>query len=147
VLTIVSHFQNWYQLQQAGVGKKLVLEDLDYIDIRDTINFVVNNPKFRKNMRARAKHFTEQLQKPLDKAIWWIEWVIRNPESTFMNPPVFDYFRGNSLDVFFFIVFSSTIIIALNLRCFFIIYRIIKERNQKILEEQIHSEETAKKKH
>lgn len=40
---------------------------MDAEDLRETILFVVQNPKFRKNMRARSKHFTEQLQKPMDK--------------------------------------------------------------------------------
>lgn len=41
---------------------------------------------------------------PLDRAVWWIEWILRNPDPTYLRSPTLDlgFFRSNIYDIILF---------------------------------------------
>lgn len=53
-------------------------------------------------MNIRSKNFRDQPEKkPLDRAIWWIEFILRNPNPSYLRSPVLDlgFFKSNLYDV------------------------------------------------
>lgn len=52
-------------------------------------------------MKLRSQRFRDQPLKPLDLAIWWVEYVIRDPNPTHLKSPVLDigYIKSNLIDV------------------------------------------------
>lgn len=52
-------------------------------------------------MQLRSKRFRDQATKPLDRAIWWIEWAIRNPNAEHLKSPILKLgnFAANLYDV------------------------------------------------
>lgn len=62
---------------------------------------ILKNPKYATNAKMLSKRFQDQKEKPLERAIWWIEWAIRNPDGEHMKSPVLKlgYIVGNSFDV------------------------------------------------
>lgn len=38
------------------------------------------NQKYTKNAKIRSKLFQDQPQKPLDRAVFWVEWTIRHKD-------------------------------------------------------------------
>lgn len=53
-------------------------------------------------MNLRSKHFRDQPELPLERALWWIEWKLRNPDSNHLNSPANTKLNGiqsNSYDV------------------------------------------------
>lgn len=82
-------------------------------NIKNTLLQVLENSNYTMNAKKASRRFKDQKEKPLDRAIWWIEWVLRNPESDFMKSPVLKlgYFVGHSLDVIGFVVMSLIFIL------------------------------------
>lgn len=74
-------------------------------NIKNVLLQVLENSNYTINAKKASQRFKDQKEKPLDRAIWWIEWVLRNPESDFMKSPVLKlgYFVGHSLDVIGFV--------------------------------------------
>jgi glucuronosyltransferase len=67
--------------------------------IRDTILEILNNDTYSENMKAKSKLFRDQREMPLARAIWWIEFVLRNPNKTSQKLMNLNYFQYHSFDV------------------------------------------------
>lgn len=57
-------------------------------------------------MNLRSKRFRDQPQHPLERAVWWIEFVLRQPDPTHLASPVqlMGPFAGNLYDIQIFVV-------------------------------------------
>lgn len=53
-------------------------------------------------MAIRSKLLRDQPEKPIDRAVWWVEYVLRNPDASHLRTPTIElgFFRSNSLDVY-----------------------------------------------
>ncbi|XP_055531270.1 UDP-glucosyltransferase 2-like [Wyeomyia smithii] len=86
----------------AGVAEALDFQTLSVEKIRNTVLKVLQTPKYRENMQRRSRFFRDQPEKPLDRAIWWMEYVIRNPDANHFRSPTLELgtIRSNLLDVY-----------------------------------------------
>lgn len=52
-------------------------------------------------MKKLSKAFRDQKETPIERAMWWMEWILRNPNSKNMKSPVIEmgYIVGNSYDI------------------------------------------------
>lgn len=89
-------------------------EGLDFFNlttdgIKDTLIKVLSDRKYAINAKKLSSKFKDQKEKPLDRAIWWIEWLIRNPDADYLKSPVLElgYIAGNAYDVIAFITIIS----------------------------------------
>ncbi|XP_019755646.1 UDP-glycosyltransferase UGT5 isoform X1 [Dendroctonus ponderosae] len=100
-----------------GMGKLLDMEDITIETLRSYILEIVNNPRYAENAKKLDELMKDQPQDGLDKAIWWIEYVIRHKgakhlRSIAVDLPWWQYFL---LDVFGFI-FTVLLIFLLSVR-------------------------------
>lgn len=63
---------------QKGYGLQLNYNDLTEEKLTQTLNELLTNTSYRENARKISKILKDQPMKPLDKAMFWIEHVIRN---------------------------------------------------------------------
>ncbi|XP_065091165.1 UDP-glucosyltransferase 2-like [Ochlerotatus camptorhynchus] len=98
----MDQIRNCHRSVSAGVAEALDFQSLSVDKIRNTVLKVLETPKYKDNMIRRSKFFRDQPEKPLDRAIWWIEYAIRNPDLTHMKSPSLDLgtVRSNLLDVY-----------------------------------------------
>lgn len=59
-----------------------------------------------------SKHFRDQKERPIERAVWWIEWAIRNPNANYIKSPVLDLgtFRANSYDLIAFLILAPILL-------------------------------------
>lgn len=58
-----------------------------------------------------SKRFRDQPERPVDRAVWWIEYVMRNPNPEHLRSPVLKmgFVAGNSYDVLVFVYVVVTV--------------------------------------
>ncbi|KAL7028606.1 hypothetical protein ACKWTF_005919 [Chironomus riparius] len=74
-----------------GVAIKVCLQTLTTEKLKSALLEVLENPKYQQNSNLRAKLFKDQPQKPLDRAVWWCEYIMRNPKATHLKPAEFNF--------------------------------------------------------
>ncbi|XP_074039733.1 UDP-glycosyltransferase UGT5 [Leptinotarsa decemlineata] len=62
----------------GGYALSLSISKITEDDISDALNQLLNDPKYRENAKKRSALMHDRQVKPMDLAIYWIEYVIRN---------------------------------------------------------------------
>lgn len=86
----VDQHSNLQKSIAAGVAVRVDFKTLTSEELKSAISEVLVNPNYRENMRKRSNLFRDQPQKPLDRAIWWCEYVLRNPQPTHLRQKDFN---------------------------------------------------------
>lgn len=87
---------------KAGVAEQIYFPELTTNELKEKLTKVLTKKIYAENMKSRSKRFRDQPEKPLDRAVWWIEYIMRNPNADHLRSPVLrlGFIRGNSLDLF-----------------------------------------------
>ena len=76
-------------LQHAGVGEKIQFQELSEEKLYNALQKVLNDPSYKAKVTDLGSLLNDQINKPLDRAIWWIEYLIRHPSlASHMRSPV-----------------------------------------------------------
>lgn len=78
---------------------------------------MMTNPKYQKNMKIFSNAFRDQKEHPLERAVWWINWAMRNPKSRI--------FARYGNDINFLQIESVDVISFLTILCAIALYVII----------------------
>nr|XP_023027892.1 UDP-glucuronosyltransferase 2C1-like [Leptinotarsa decemlineata] len=76
--TYWDQYKNIEDVVRRGMAVKLNLHDLTEETFSNALNEILNNPKYRDNAKLRSKIMQDQPVKPLDEAVFWVEYVIRH---------------------------------------------------------------------
>uniref|UniRef100_A0A336M4N9 CSON008881 protein n=1 Tax=Culicoides sonorensis TaxID=179676 RepID=A0A336M4N9_CULSO len=106
------------QFINLGKGKALgISESIDFAQlstqyIRDNLLKVLNNPSYAKKAKIISKRFQDQPEKPLDRAVWWVEYIIRNPNPEHLQSPVMKmgFLQANEYDIVIVVTLSMALI-------------------------------------
>ncbi|XP_058463084.1 UDP-glucosyltransferase 2-like [Malaya genurostris] len=90
---------------EQGVGKRLSIGKVNSEDLANAIRDVLTEKSYRDNMKRLSKVFRDQKEHPLERAIWWVEWVLRNPDSTIL--------QSNGVNLNWIVKYSFDVIIPL----------------------------------
>jgi glucuronosyltransferase len=108
---------NARESENMGFGIAQLFQTLDEDELYNALDNVLNDPKYTENAQKMGSLLNDQINRPLDRAAWWIEHIMRHPGMYKGRSPVhklywFQYFL---LDVF------AVILVAL-----YIIFKIVK---------------------
>ncbi|XP_030760944.1 UDP-glucuronosyltransferase 2B13-like [Sitophilus oryzae] len=80
-------YNNAFQAAQLGYAIKLSYNDKNFSEetVFNLIKELLDNPKYRENAQARSRVFHDRPMKPLDTAVYWLEYVIRNKGATHLR--------------------------------------------------------------
>lgn len=63
----------------AGTSVKLIYQTMTQQDIENALSEVLLKPKYKKNAEIRSSLFQDQKDKPIERAVFWVEWLMRHP--------------------------------------------------------------------
>ncbi|XP_066585236.1 UDP-glucosyltransferase 2-like [Prorops nasuta] len=121
------HF-NARKILNAGIGLTLDVDTMTERLIVETLQEVVKNRTYRDNIRAMSAISKDELVKPMDKAVWHVEHVLKFPNSKHLRYHGRDmsYFSYYSTFLMILIYFASIVYISYNL-CFIISRLLLKK--------------------
>lgn len=110
---------------KKGVAEQLTVNDLSTSTLTEKIQLLLSDKKYKTNMVAASKAFRDQKDNPLERALWWIEWVMRNPNAVHFRSSGTDlsFIQIESIDV---IAFLTLISVVLTLVFYLILKHILK---------------------
>lgn len=97
----VDQHRNLQKLVTVNVASKVEFRELSVESFKSAIAKVVNDQKYFKNAQKISRLFKDKPQRPLDVAIWWVEYAIRNPNLDNLKSPTLKLgpFVSKSYDV------------------------------------------------
>uniref|UniRef100_A0A8D8DYN0 UDP-glucuronosyltransferase 2B15 n=1 Tax=Culex pipiens TaxID=7175 RepID=A0A8D8DYN0_CULPI len=84
---IADQYRNLEKSLQAGVAERLVIWTVSTDKIVSTIRKVLEDDGYRVRMKAKSALFRDQPEKPLERALWWIDWCLRHPNAETIRSP------------------------------------------------------------
>ncbi|XP_044267725.1 UDP-glycosyltransferase UGT5-like isoform X1 [Tribolium madens] len=119
-----------------GYGLSLGYRDVTEETLSEKINELLTNPKYREMAKSKSKSFHDRLVKPMDMAIYWVEYVIRHGGAQHLRVasldlPLYKYFLLDvivSLLIIILVVLVVVYIIIKKLLCFISKKKIQKEK-------------------
>lgn len=118
--------QNLVKTRRLGMAEGINYINLNTADIKSTLLKVIGNANYSINAKKVSQQYRDQKEQPLDRAVWWIEWVLRNPDAEYMRSPVLrlGYFIGNSFDI---LAFIFCIVLLSSVAIFIVFFYLMKK--------------------
>lgn len=93
---------NMVRAQQLGWGASVSFTNLTAKSLTWAINEVLNDPKYEKNVIKIANRLMDQPQTPIERAVFWVEYVLRHDGAQFMQTSAryLNSFQYNNFDVY-----------------------------------------------
>ncbi len=78
-------------------------------------------------MKLASIRFKDRPEKPVDTAIWWVEYVMRHEDTSFLRPLAISltWYQRRQLDVWGFLVVVLLIVLYVSLRIFAKVIRLL----------------------
>lgn len=94
------------QAVASGTARSLDLKHINSETMIASIEEMISNPQYRRNAQLRSRNFQDQNEHPLQRAMWWIDYVLRNPDISFLkhrNLAAENIFVKHSIDIIAFL--------------------------------------------
>ncbi|KAM9742740.1 UDP-glucuronosyltransferase 2B31-like isoform 2-T2 [Dama dama] len=116
---------NIAHMKAKGAAVKLDLETMSTRDLFNALNEVINNPSYKQNVMWLSTIQRDQPMKPLDRAVFWIEFVMRHKGAQHLRPAIHDltWYQYHSLDVIGFLLACVATAAFVITKCFLLCYR------------------------
>ena len=106
---------NGLEAERRGYGINIPFPQLTSEKISNAINTILTEPSYTQRAIEHGTLVVDQMVKPLDKGVWWIEYALKYPGLPHMRSPVHDlnFFQYFLLDVIAFLVAIVIIMVCI----------------------------------
>ncbi|XP_025241258.1 UDP-glucuronosyltransferase 2A1 isoform X3 [Theropithecus gelada] len=110
---------NIAHMKAKGAAVEVNLNTMTSVDLLSALRTVINEPFYKENAMRLSRIHHDQLVKPLDRAVFWIEFVMRHKGAKHLRPAAHNltWFQYHSLDVIGFLLVCVTMAIFLVIQC------------------------------
>ncbi|XP_006873824.1 PREDICTED: UDP-glucuronosyltransferase 2B31-like isoform X1 [Chrysochloris asiatica] len=124
---------NIAHMKTKGAAVSLNIDTMTSTDLLNALKTVINDPFYKENaMRLSAIHH-DQPVKPLDRAVFWIEFIMRHKGAKHLRPASHDltWYQYYSLDVIGFLLACVAIVTFVIIKCCLFSYKKLFKRGKK----------------
>ncbi|XP_044264042.1 UDP-glucuronosyltransferase 2C1-like [Tribolium madens] len=91
---------------KRGYAVSILMKDITEDSLYKALQEVLNKPKYKQNALKMSKLMRDQPMKPIDSAIYWIEYVIRHRGAPYLRSASLDlkWYQREMLDIFSFLL-------------------------------------------
>ncbi|XP_057627553.1 UDP-glucuronosyltransferase 2B1 isoform X2 [Chionomys nivalis] len=102
-----------------GAAIRVDFSTLSTTKLLTALRTVINDPSYKENAMRLSRIQHDQPVKPLDKAVFWIEYVMRNRGAKHLRPALHDltWFQYHSLDVIGFLLACVAAVVFIITKC------------------------------
>lgn len=107
-------YDNLLRLKERGAAKILTINTVDKDNnFLKAIQEVLNDPSYRMNMQRLSRLHRDQPMKPLDRALFWIEFVMRHKGAAHLRTESYKlpWYSYHSVDVMLFLVTIALLVL------------------------------------
>ncbi|XP_012864475.1 PREDICTED: UDP-glucuronosyltransferase 2B31-like isoform X2 [Dipodomys ordii] len=125
---------NIARMKAKGAAVRLDFTRFSSEELINALKTVINNPFYKENAMKLSRIHHDQPVKPLDRAVFWVEFVMRHKGAKHLRPAVHDlnWFQYHSLDVIgFLLACVATAIFIFTRCCLFCCRKFPKSRKKK----------------
>ena len=110
---------NMMRAERRGYAVMLDWTSLNTEDLLAAIQKAATDPEVRENMERAHRLFLDQAETPQSRAVWWIEFTMRNGGAQFLKPSSvsLSWFQYHLIDVIAFLLSLSLLSLLLLILC------------------------------
>ena len=114
-------YSNGFEAKKHGFGEYILFNELTEARLFHAIEKVLHNPKYTKAAQSIGSIMNDQMTRPLDRAVWWIEHIMRHPDAYQRKSPVhrlswYQYFLLDVIALYLFIIYLTFKIVKIILK-------------------------------
>lgn len=98
------------------MGLKVDIKVITKEKLQETLKELLTNKQYRETAQLMSRNFRDQPERPIERALWWIDYVIRNPDVEFMQNKKMrgmSYVAKHSIDVIAFLTVVVLVVLCL----------------------------------
>uniref|UniRef100_A0A3P9LIQ9 UDP-glucuronosyltransferase n=1 Tax=Oryzias latipes TaxID=8090 RepID=A0A3P9LIQ9_ORYLA len=124
---------NLSRLRARGVARTVEISDLDRTNFQEAIHDVLNDPSYRMNMQRLSRLHRDQPMRPLDTALFWIEFVMRHKGAAHLRTESYKlpWYSYHSVDVIVFLLAAAVLLLFSIFGFLWFCFRLCVKRKQK----------------
>ncbi|XP_065260726.1 UDP-glucuronosyltransferase 2A1-like isoform X4 [Emys orbicularis] len=110
---------NIAHMKAKGMAVELDFNTMQTQDLIDALNMVINNSSYKENAVRLSEIHHDQPIKPLDRAVFWIEFVMRHKGAKHLRPAAHEltWYQYHCLDVLAFLLVCAAAAVFIAVRC------------------------------
>ncbi|XP_048419119.1 UDP-glucuronosyltransferase 2A1-like [Stegostoma tigrinum] len=131
---IFDQFDNLLRLEIRGAAKVINVATMRSTDLLQALNEVIHNTSYRENMQKLSALHRDQPETPMERAIFWIEYVARHKGAAHLRSESYrlPWYVYYCVDVMIFLLSLFLIVIALTVVLLTKLCSIVQNSKQKI---------------
>lgn len=120
-------YKNLQKAEEAGTGATLLYHDINEENLERLIHEFLKNEAYLYRAKELSRRFKDRPMKPLDTAVYWIEYVIRNKGAEHFKSPALklSWITYNMLDIYAFMFVFLMAIVYMTFKIVRIFYRFL----------------------
>ncbi|XP_063129643.1 UDP-glucuronosyltransferase 2A1 isoform X3 [Rattus norvegicus] len=124
---------NIAHMKAKGAAVEVNMNTMTSADLLSAVRAVINEPFYKENAMRLSRIHHDQPVKPLDRAVFWIEFVMRHKGAKHLRVAAHDlsWFQYHSLDVIGFLLACMASAILLVIKCCLFVFQKIGKTGKK----------------